>query len=472
MNKNLSLLITASTLLGCGQGYDEATSAASAVSVSGVTFVSGAGIAAEHCRLPATLLAQVGAGRQVRLARNNPAGLALCTVDAVAAAQVEGEAPRAEMDAASLRGRFNLSSGAALVVPSVTVSNQLAGGVEGPIAVQQTGASPSFTFAAPDVQEWRSQTMPASANRVAYTAPHGLIETGTHNQVTAALGAQWSAGWIGMYRQTSTSAGFAQFHTTSTELSGLSFPGLGAMLAAGFRYAVSFHGFGDCEGCGDVFVGGGEDPTFRGGVAEMLREALLPQGGVTPTVVVAGPGADLGGAAALNFVNVLSGGHGLQLEQSLAVRQSVTWRTAVATSVRAYMDCLIEGADVTDGALSVAAPTYSADVASYLGGPCPRAMVEVVADTAPAVITGEGASCAVGARAHVDVFRRRGDGSFQRVGGGYRVGVQGASGCAWSDEAGYVTPSGDGASAGFFRVVVRANHPDGSIQPARVRASS
>ncbi|TAK23458.1 MAG: hypothetical protein EPO40_25410 [Myxococcaceae bacterium] len=473
MNKNLSLLITASTLLGCGQGYDEATSAAvSAVTVSGVTFVSGTGIAEEHCRLPATLLAQVGAGRQVRLVRSNPAGLALCTVDAVAAAQVDGEAPRAEMDAASLRGRFNLSSGAALEVPSVTVSNQLVGGVEGPIAVQQTGTSPSFTFAAPDVQEWRSQTVPASANRVAYTAPHGIIETGTHNQVTAALGASWSAGWIGMYRQTSTSAGFAQFHTTSTELSGLSFPGLGAMLSAGFRYAVSFHGFGDCAGCGDVFVGGGEDPTFRGGVAEMLREALLPLSGVTPTVVVAAPGADLGGAAALNFVNVLAGGHGLQLEQSLAVRQSVTWRTAVASSVRTYMDCLIEGADVPTGALSIAAPTYSADVASYVGGACPRAMVEIAADAAPAVITGEGASCAVGARAHVDVFRRRGDGSFQRVGGGYRAGVQGASGCVWSDEAGYVTPSGEGASAGFFRVVVRANQADGSIQPARVRANS
>lgn len=120
MNKNLSLLITASTLLGCGQGYDEATSAVSAVTVSGVTFVSGTGIAAEHCRLPATLLAQVGAGRQVRLVRSNPAGLALCTVDAVAATQVDGEAPRAEMDAASLRGRFSLSSGAALVVSSVT----------------------------------------------------------------------------------------------------------------------------------------------------------------------------------------------------------------------------------------------------------------------------------------------------------------------------------------------------------------
>ena len=391
MNKNLSLLITASTLLGCSQGYEEATSTTVAsITLTGVTFVSESGIAAEHCRLPATLLAQVGAGRQVRLLRSNPTTLALCTVDAVAAPQVAGAAPRAQMSAASLRGRFGLAADAGLEVTGVSVSNALAGGADGPIAVQQNLPSPNFTFGVPDVQEWRSPTMPASADRVAYTAPHGLIEPGTEDQVTAALGAAWSAGWIGMYRETTSAAGFGQYHTTSTELSVVSFPGLGAMLATGFRYAVSFHGVSDdCTACGDVFLGGGEDTTFRSGLAEMLREVLpLPaDGGVAPTVVVAAAGADLGGASAQNYVNLLASGHGLQIEQKARVRDSTTYRTNVATAVRTYMDCLIETADYNTARLSSSNAAYTVLIPSYLGGACPRAMVDFYARVAPAVVS-------------------------------------------------------------------------------------
>lgn len=209
-------------------------------------------------------------------------------------------------------------------------------------------------------------------------------------------------------------------------------------------------------------------------MAEHLREALAapPDGGAAPTVVVAPPNADLGGGTPQNYVNLLAGGHGLQIEQTLPIRQSDERRNAVATTVRAFMDCLIEPADVSAGALIATGATYSADVAGYTGGACPRAMVEIAVRTTPTLITGEGATCAAGARAHVDVFRRRGDFSFQRVGGGYRVGVQGANGCAWSDETGYETPSGAGVTPGVFRVVVRASDADGSTQSARVRASS
>ena len=478
MNKRIASFITVATLLGCGQGVEESTSTTvAAVTLAGVTFVDAPGIADEHCRLPQALLNQIPAGRQVRLLRANPTRLALCTVDAVAAPQVDGQPPRAQMNAATLRGRFIFAADAGLApVTNVSVSDQLAGGAAGPIAVQQSGASPDFNFGVPDVQEWRSQTIPSSVDRVIYTAPHGLIEGGTHHQVNTALegGVDWDAGWIGMYRQLNNSAGWDQYHTTSTEISTTSFPGLGAMVSAGFRYAVSFHGFGTCAACGDVFVGGGEDATFRSGVAELLREVLPSvDGGAVPTVVVAPAGADMGGENPANYVNALAGGHGLQLEQSLTIRNSDVYRPAVATAVREYIDCVIAPGDVTPSGITFSNTTWSRDVSSYVAGPCPRAVVDVSTRAPMVSFTGEAVTCAVGARVHVDLFRRRADLSYRRIGGGYRVGVSAPGGCTWSNEPGYIVPGpADFVTQGVFRAVVRANDAGGALVPVRVRAST
>lgn len=471
MNKRHMIFCAATTfLIGCGAGVGAGTdTAAQAITQSGLTFAiadaSSGALDDEHCRLPAALRDQIGVGRQARLVFSSGTRLALCTVDAAAATQGDGGAARAEMNAATLRDRFILGS-TATEIAGVTVHNEVPNGAAGQIAVQQTGASPSFTFTGPDVQEWRSATIPASADRAIYTAPHGIIETNVQRQVTKAIEnpAGWNAAWLGMYRQSSDSTGFPQFHITSADLHGESFPGLGAMLTAGFRYAVAFHG---CSNCADVNVGGGEDETFRTGLAEVLREALP-----SASVSVAVAGTPLAGSFAGNYVNRLANGHGIQLEQSLALRNAQASRDLVATTVRAYLDCLIEAPDSGNNPVSAAGLTVTRDVTGYTTGFCPRATVEYTSAVNLTALRGEATTCADGARVRVDLFRRRADQSYQRIGGGYRVGAVSNGACAFSNETGYVTPSAQSLAAGSFRVVVRALDAGGSAVSARAVAGS
>ncbi|MFO0625561.1 MAG: poly-gamma-glutamate hydrolase family protein [Polyangiales bacterium] len=478
MNKHTILIGAAvGTLNACIGGADgRVDTVTQAIAQSGITFEiaaslpdGGVALDDEHCRLPAALRDQIGVGRQARLVFDNGARLALCTVDAVAAAAGDGGVARAEVNAATLQGRFGVAAGTTQVT-GVEVNNEVADGGVGQIAVQQTGASPVFNFTPPSVQEWRSATLPASADRVIYTAPHALIETGVNGQVTRALNnaSPWSAGWLAMYRQTTQSAGFSHFHITSTDLHTQSFPGLGAMISAGFRYAVAFHG---CTSCGDVIVGGGEDVTFRTGLAELLRDGLTAVMPAAPTITVPVSGA-LAGTHPDNFVNRLANGHGLQFEQGSTVRGNTTYSDVVATTVRTYLDCLVEAPDADDNTLNAAGQTVTRDVATYEAGFCPRAMVTYASTVALTSLTGAGTSCLAGARVRVDLFRRRADQSYQRIGGGYRVGQVVNGTCAYSDLAGYITPSAAALAAGEFRVVVRAADANGALVSARAIAGS
>ncbi len=478
MNKR-SILIGAAvgTLNACGGTTDPSVdSVVQAISQSGVTFEvavinpdGGTPVANEHCRLPAALRDQIGAGRQARLRYAAGTRLALCTVDGEAAAPGANGVTRAEMNADTLEKRLGASAGTTQVT-GVVVSNEVPDGGVGQVAVQQPGAAPDFDFSPPSVEEWRSPTIPASPDRVIYTAPHALIELGVNTQVTHALAgaAPWSAGWLAMYRQTSSSAGFDSFHITSTDLNDVSFPALGAMVSAGFRYAVAFHG---CGSCGDVVIGGGETLTFRQGVAEMVREALTGVMPVRPMVTTPTSGLLLG-AHQDNFVNRLANGHGLQLEQGPTVRNDTNYSNPVAAAVRAYFDCLIEAPDSDNNSLTAAGQTVTREVSGYTGGYCPRAMVTYTSTVALTGLNAEGVSCSAGARVHVDLFRRRADQSYQRIGGGYRVGQVVNGVCAYSNLNGFTSPSVNDLTAGSFRVVARAADAAGTVISARITAGS
>ncbi|MFO0647236.1 MAG: poly-gamma-glutamate hydrolase family protein [Polyangiales bacterium] len=476
MNTRITFLITAAAAAtGCGAtdlGRGDTRASASAIVQGGVSFEANGALANEHCALPEALRDSVGIGRQARLVYGSPARHALCTVDSIAAAQGDGGVARAEMNTSSLRKRFNIDPDASVpsTIPNVQVMNEVPGVAgAGPIARAQTGAAPDFTFDAPDVQEWNS-ALPASADRVIYTAPHAIMETNTQHQMTAALTnpAPWEGAWIAMHRQTGGSGALNAFHITSTDLSDESFPGLGGAITAGYRYAVSFHGFSDCAACGDVFIGGGASSNFRNGLADVIRE-VLP---ASVSVVVASSGG-LAGAEGANFVNRLANGHGVQLEQSEQLRNSGVNREAVVSATRIWHDCLIEPADVPNGSLAAVNTSYQATVPwNYGSGRCPRATVEIDAAVSLDELSTTPSACAGNYTLREDFFRRRPDLSYERIGGGSRHGVVGANGlCTWVNDSNYIALQSADLAPGHFRVVGRFL-TDGFPRPVTVRAKN
>lgn len=465
MNTRKNLYLTTATFLAMGCGAlapaeisEPVAQARAALVVSGLSFVANDALADEHCALPEATRDSVGIGRQVRLRYGSPSKQALCTVDALAATQTDGGAARAELNTASLRARFNidLDAGTPSSVNNVEVMNEVPGvqGV-GPIARAQTGAAPSSSFPSPDVREWRSPT-PLSVDRVIYTAPHAIIEKETFAQLEAALvsPASWEGAWTAMYRQSSGGRAFDAFHITSTDLHAESFPLLGEAITAQYRYALSFHGFSSCAHCGDVFVGGGEDAAGRAGLADMIRAALPATVNNTAVEVVVANGQDMSGAAATNFVNRLANGHGVQLEQSSRIRDDATLRGAVVTAARQWFDCLIETADRSDGAVSAVNTGYTGVVPwNYGNGRCPRATAEVDATVPLTVLTALPSACVGNSTVREDLFRRRADQSYQRIGGGGWHSEVNAGVCTWVADSGYDPLTANELAAGSFRVV-------------------
>lgn len=126
---------------------------------------------------------------------------------------------------------------------------------------------------------------------------------------------------------------FDRYHPPSSAFAPAEYPLLGRIADRGFETVCSLHGLGDDR----VIVGGGIDAAVKERVASRL-EAVLTQ-----PVETASDGP-YGGVSPNNFVNWLAreGRGGLQLEQSLAVRE--TERDAVVAELEAL---------VADGSLRV-----------------------------------------------------------------------------------------------------------------------
>jgi phage replication-related protein YjqB (UPF0714/DUF867 family) len=130
---------------------------------------------------------------------------------------------------------------------------------------------------------------------------------------------------------------FRRLHITSDDLSEQSFPGFRALLERTHRLAVSFHGFDVATAprsnkALDVIVGGQLDLDQRYDVAELIGRTLPP--GPAFEVFVATACSDPhAGLSPKNAVNRLSRYGGLQIEQSLRLRQHSEAPRLVAEAV-------------------------------------------------------------------------------------------------------------------------------------------
>lgn len=184
-------------------------------------------------------------------------------------------------------------------------------------------------------------------------APHGgHIETGTSDQIPVFQSALTQAGGSSSYWDVSGKWGAGQtyrrWHVTSTAIHPLSFPGLGALMQAHGQYgtAVAFHGCSttcNTQNYG-VVIGGGTARINKCHVAQRI-ETLAQQAGrggemaylvatdnnqdinllaVSPALdlaaVVGTALPRLRGTSPDNIVNRVSGGNGIQLEQTQPLR--------------------------------------------------------------------------------------------------------------------------------------------------------
>lgn len=155
------------------------------------------------------------------------------------------------------------------------------------------------------------------------TAPHGgRIEYHTEKQsefVARELSAtDWSC--VGF---NSGGGAYNRWHITSTELSPISFPELGAIDDQEFTHAVSFHGFRK-DG---IAVGGGASQKRKQTVCEAIKAATEDW----YEVYIPNPNSPYAGADPDNYVNWLSTLGGIQIEQSMQARRN-DWR-AIAQAI-------------------------------------------------------------------------------------------------------------------------------------------
>jgi phage replication-related protein YjqB (UPF0714/DUF867 family) len=130
---------------------------------------------------------------------------------------------------------------------------------------------------------------------------------------------------------------FRRLHITSDDLSEQSFPGFRALLERTHRLAVSFHGFGVATAprsneALDVIVGGQLDLNQRYDVAELIGRRL-PSGPAFVVFVATACSDPHSGLSPKNAVNRLSRHGGLQIEQSLRLRQHAEAPLVVAEAV-------------------------------------------------------------------------------------------------------------------------------------------
>ena len=221
----------------------------------------------------------------------------------------------------------------AAVLPGGAVSVALAdpdrlSGVSVPDTVQAT----TNIFAAGHLEERTTQS-----GGIAVIAPHGGgIERQTDSQVDLLAGDTrlqvdtWVCRGKGAQQ-------FRRLHITSDDLSEQSFPGFRALLDRAHRLAVSFHGFDQANSprndrALDVIVGGQLDLGKRYDVAELIRRKL-PLDPAFEVLVATACSDPHAGLSPRNAVNRLSRYGGLQIEQSLRLRQHPEAPNLVAEAI-------------------------------------------------------------------------------------------------------------------------------------------
>lgn len=284
----------------------------------------------EHCRVGTGRAALVG--RQVRARITSTARVALCTVtgthnlgDNVVTLNPEGALEKLDITAATagtLSNRVDSCGWVAEALASYDAQPTSAGGIGEFVGT------------------------PAGAGRAAFTAPHGGgIETGTDLQLKFlddATGMNVDA-WFWAVKGRGTSQ-HDRWHITSTELSENSFDGLSHLASnvGTIRQVVSFHGHGGGT-CGGstleaVLIGGGAPEPYRAAVASLIGLYASARGQSISTRTNFASCGGLAGSNADNYVNELSDfGEGLQLEQSLALRNDAARRETVAEAAANYV---------------------------------------------------------------------------------------------------------------------------------------
>jgi phage replication-related protein YjqB (UPF0714/DUF867 family) len=399
----------------------------------------------EHCRVGAGRAALVG--RQVRARITSTARVGLCTVvgthgfgDGVVTLNPEGALEKLAISAdaaGTLSNRVDACGWVAEALAGYDALPSAAGGLG---------------------EFWSA---PAGAGRAAFTAPHGGgIETGTDPQVKFlddAAGMNVDA-WFWAVKGRGTSQ-FGRWHISSLDLSAASFDGLShlAANAAAIRQVVSFHGHGGgtCNGTPlqDVLVGGGAPEPYRAAVANVIALYAAARGqSITTRSNFAGC-TDIDGDDAANFVNELSDSNeGLQLEQSLALRNDAARRETVAEAAANYVLSFTNDAVLSLGQTATNAVTGRPAIA--LG-----AAFAVPANRSVASPTDYG-SCASVDSARADWWQRQA-GGLVRIGGGALT----CTGGRWRPGAGFLAftlPASPSATE--IRVVANA-YRRGSTTP-------
>jgi hypothetical protein len=304
-----------------------------------------------------------------------------------------------------------------------------------------------------------------------------------------------------------------RFHITSTDISRDSFPGVGTLIDGDLDYAVAFHGSGDREdnasGCDQGLLVGGRlgldratDPlAFRRGIAENIRFLVNAADDVNPggshiellpdqvrytRTTQASPTGRAGcsfdeGIGTTNIVNRLATytgatgvvHRGVQIESGFSLDQAIYERVGRAT--HEVFDCLNAPAEETvTGAASFSRSTTDTGYATGMTDRCRGWVVDATLTAGPRTWTGGLATCTVGAKAHVDIYRWNATAtSWDRVGGGEVSHADVAGTCtpsyaAWDDntlDAGVPVfePGADADAAGRYRMVVYGYLPSVAI---------
>ena len=161
-------------------------------------------------------------------------------------------------------------------------------------------------------------------------APHGgFIEPYTDNQaerVAAELPGIlcWRCkGWK------KDGGAFDRWHITSTDIHEASFPLLNTIINRGFAHAVAFHGFSD----DDILIGGGASDALKNEIKEAIDKAINTEGSdCKATIRIAQDADNFNGDSPENVVNRLANGKGIQIEQSLTVRERCWCKIADAVA--------------------------------------------------------------------------------------------------------------------------------------------
>lgn len=446
----------------------------------------------EHCQLPSPHGANLE-GRQVRIEASG-GHVGLCTVIGNSADS------KAYMNATGLHKRLGRDENAAstVTVTGVTVSDICPSGsasCNGGIADPVTDLADTYGISGvgPTINEYAKET--GTYSKVAYTAPHSGIEKGTGQQIQAIYdeelarnGAVYQAYWSVGYKSGSGMDHHDHYHITSTDMSEDSFIGLDALLAlSGVRQAVSFHGCGSSCGTFDVNIGGGIDVSWRRGVADLLRGMAEKEGRtftVTPT-----PPSGIDGDHQDNFVNRLTAtsGRGLQIEQSLTVRDSATDRELVALTVKEALDCVRENSDSyasVDDTLTVVSRDAGSTYYDGGNGQCDGYGVQytfsntgTLNDVSFQAELSSSVACTSGidgARVFANIYRQNASGDWDRVGGGWRdIEYQNLDGtCTYTADTFYEPVTLDvPAGTTRFRIVARAHDASGQVLAVRSSVS-